>query len=51
MQLSLYASLHFQTCGIRTVMTSESVRVSDFSPVHMSFLQLVDVESVTSQVL
>jgi len=32
-------------------MTSESVRGSDFSPVHMSFLQLVDSESVTSQLL
>jgi len=32
MQLSLYASPHFQTCGIPTVMTSESARVSDFSP-------------------
>jgi len=31
MQLSLYASLHFQTCGILTVVTSESGRVSDFS--------------------
>jgi len=51
MQLSLYASLHFQTCGIRTVMTSESASFSDFNPAQMSFLQLVDVESVTSQVL
>jgi len=32
MQLSLYASLHFQTCGILTVVTSESAKVSDFSP-------------------
>jgi len=32
MQLSLYASLHFQTYGILTVMTSQSARVSDFSP-------------------
>jgi len=31
MQLSLYASLHFQTCSILTVMTSESARVGDFS--------------------
>jgi len=31
MQLSLYASQHFQTCGILTVMTSESAMVSDFS--------------------
>jgi len=31
MQLSLYASLHFQSCGIPTVMTSESARVSDYS--------------------
>jgi len=31
MQLSLYASLHFQTCGILTVRTSESAKVSDFS--------------------
>jgi len=36
MQLSLYASLHFQTCGIQTVLTSESARVSDFSP-HVIF--------------
>jgi len=36
MQLSLYANLHFQTCGILTVMTSESARVSDFSP-HVFF--------------
>ena len=36
MQLSLYASLHFQTCGILTVMTSESARVSDFS-LHVIF--------------
>jgi len=28
----LYASLHFQTCGILTVLTSESANVSDFSP-------------------
>jgi len=31
MQLSLYASLHFQSYGIPTVTTSESARVSDFS--------------------
>jgi len=36
MQLSLYTSPHFQTCGILTVMTSESARVSDFSP-HVIF--------------
>jgi len=36
MQLPLYASLHFETCGILTVMTSESARVSDFSP-HVIF--------------
>jgi len=36
MQLSLYASLHFQTCRILMVMTSESARVSDFSP-HVFF--------------
>jgi len=36
MQLSLHASLHFQTCGILTVMTAESARVSDFSP-HVIF--------------
>jgi len=36
MQLSLYARLHFQTCGGLTVMTSESARVSDFSP-HVIF--------------
>jgi len=28
----LYASLHFQTYSILTVLTSESVNVSDFSP-------------------
>jgi len=32
MHISLYASLHFQTCGILTVVTSEFARVSDFSP-------------------
>jgi len=32
MQLSLYTRPHFQTCDIVTVMTSESARVSDFSP-------------------
>jgi len=32
MQLSLHASLHFQTYGILTVITSESAMVSDFSP-------------------
>ena len=31
-QLPLYASLHFQTYGILTVMTSESATVSDLSP-------------------
>jgi len=36
MQLSLYASLYFQTCGILTVMTSKSARVSDFKP-HVFF--------------
>jgi len=36
MQISLYASLHFQTYGILTVMTFESARVSDFSP-HVIF--------------
>jgi len=36
MQLSLYAHPHIQTCGILTVMTSESARVSDFSP-HVIF--------------
>jgi len=36
MQLPIYASLHFQTCGILTVLTSESARVSDFSP-HVFF--------------
>jgi len=36
MQLSLYASLHFQTHGIVTVMTSESAGVNDFSP-HVTF--------------
>jgi len=32
----LYVSLHFQTCGILTVLTSESANVSDFSP-HIIF--------------
>jgi len=36
MQLSLYASPHSQTCGILTVMTSESAKVSDLSP-HVIF--------------
>jgi len=36
MQLAFYASRHFQTCGIATVITSESVRVSNFSP-HVIF--------------
>jgi len=27
----LYASLHFQTCGILTVLTSESANVNDFN--------------------
>jgi len=38
MQLSLYASPHFQTCGILKVMTSESARVNDFSP-HVIFAE------------
>jgi len=49
MQLSLYASLHFQTYSILSVMTSESARVSDL--VYMPFLQLNDIEPVTSQLL
>jgi len=28
----VYASLHFQTCGILAVLTSESTNVSDISP-------------------
>ena len=36
MQLLLYASLHFQTCSILTAITSESTRVSNFSP-HVIF--------------
>jgi len=32
MLLLLYASLHFQTCGILTSLISESARVSDFNP-------------------
>jgi len=32
MQFSLYATLHTQICGILTVITYESARVSDFSP-------------------
>ena len=34
--LSLYDSLHFETCDILTVLTSEFERVSDFSP-HVIF--------------
>jgi len=36
MPLLLYASPHFQTYGILTVITSESARISDFSP-HVIF--------------
>jgi len=36
MQLSLHASLDFQTSGILTVLISESARVSDFS-LHVIF--------------
>jgi len=36
MQLSLYDSLHFQTCDILAILTFKSVRVSDFSP-HVIF--------------
>jgi len=47
MQFSLlHANLHSQTYGILTVMSFESARVSDL--VHMSFLQLNDIGSVTS---
>jgi len=35
-RFSLCFSLHVQTCGILTVLTSESARVSDFSP-HVIF--------------
>jgi len=49
MQLSLYASLYFQACDGLTVMTSESQGL--MISVHMSFLQLNDIESVTSQLL
>jgi len=50
MQLSLYASLHFRTCGIVTVMTSESARVSDFST-HVIFAVKWHRICVTSQLL
>jgi len=46
MQLSLYVSLHCQIYGIQIVMSLQ-VMIS----VHMSFLQLVDIESATSQQL
>jgi len=36
MQLSLYASLHFQTYGILIGVTSESAWVNDFNP-HVIF--------------
>jgi len=36
MPLYTYASVHFKTCGILTVMTSEFARVGDFSP-HVIF--------------
>jgi len=36
MQFSFYANVHFQTCGILAIMTSECARVSDFSP-HVIF--------------
>ena len=49
MQFSLYASLHFQIYGILTVMTPESAMVNNL--VHMSFLQLNDIEPVTSQLV
>jgi len=49
MQLSLYASLHFQTCDFLTVIISESARNSNFSP-HV-FLQFDHIESATSQLL
>jgi len=45
----LYASLHLHTCGILTVLTSESANVIDFS-LHI-ILQLVGIEPVTSQLL
>jgi len=32
MQFSLNANVQFQTCGILTVLTSESARVNEFSP-------------------
>jgi len=37
----IYASLYFQTCSILAILTSESTRVSDFSP--HAFLQVVDI--------
>jgi len=40
MQLSLYASLHFQICDIRRVLNLQGLVIS----VYMSFLQLVDIE-------
>ena len=47
MQHLLYASLHFQTCGILQLGLL-NLQGLVFS-VHMSFLQLNDIESVTSQ--
>jgi len=49
MQLSLYAILHFQTCGILQLrlLNLQGLMIS----VHMSFSQLNDIESVTSQLL
>jgi len=43
-------SLHFKTYGILTVRTFESARVLFISG-HMSFLQLVDIESATSEAM
>jgi len=42
-----YASLHFQAGGILTFLRLQILVIS----VHISFLQLVDIESVTSQLL
>jgi len=40
MQLSLYASLHLQICGIQTVLNLQGLVIS----VYMLFMQLVDIE-------
>ena len=49
MQLSLYVSPNFQTYGVLTIKTSDLQRL--VISVHMSFLQLNSIESVTTQFL